>query len=75
MTISVTDTGVGIEEKEIPKLFDAFERLDIDDRRKLYTFLNLCAGSKILTDFVLILRQGRLFYPYAYIIALKNGAV
>ena len=32
--ISVTDTGIGIAEKDMPKLFDAFERLDTHLRVK-----------------------------------------
>ena len=51
MEISVTDTGIGIAEKEMPKLFEAFERLDTHLRVKaggtglgLYLTKKTCYG-------------------------------
>jgi PAS domain S-box-containing protein len=49
--ISVTDTGIGIEEKEMPKLFEAFERLDTHLRVKAGgTGLGLYLTKKLATD-------------------------
>ncbi|MDD6811732.1 MAG: ATP-binding protein [Lachnospiraceae bacterium] len=33
--ISVTDTGIGIKESELPKLFDSFSRLDVNKNRNI----------------------------------------
>ena len=49
--ISVTDTGIGIAEKEMPKLFEAFERLDTHLRVKAGgTGLGLYLTKKLATD-------------------------
>jgi signal transduction histidine kinase len=49
--ISVTDTGIGIAEKEMPKLFEAFERLDTHLRVKAGgTGLGLYLTKKLTTD-------------------------
>lgn len=49
--ISVTDTGIGITEKEMPKLFEAFERLDTHLRVKAGgTGLGLYLTKKLATD-------------------------
>lgn len=49
--ISVTDTGIGIAEKDMPKLFDAFERLDTHLRVKAGgTGLGLYLTKKLATD-------------------------
>ena len=49
--ISVTDTGIGIPEKEMPKLFEAFERLDTHLRVKAGgTGLGLYLTKKLATD-------------------------
>jgi PAS domain S-box-containing protein len=49
--ISVSDTGIGIAEKDLPKLFEAFERLDTHLRVKAGgTGLGLYLTKKIATD-------------------------
>jgi PAS domain S-box-containing protein len=49
--ISVTDTGIGIAEKDLPKLFEAFERLDTHLRVKTGgTGLGLYLTKKLATD-------------------------
>jgi PAS domain S-box-containing protein len=49
--ISVTDTGIGIMEKEMPKLFEAFERLDTHLRVKAGgTGLGLYLTKKLAHD-------------------------
>jgi two-component system, NarL family, sensor histidine kinase EvgS len=49
--ISVADTGIGIAEKEMPKLFEAFERLDTHLRVKAGgTGLGLYLTRKLATD-------------------------
>jgi PAS domain S-box-containing protein len=49
--ISVSDTGIGIAEKDMPKLFEAFERLDTHLRVKAGgTGLGLYLTKKIATD-------------------------
>ncbi len=49
--ISVTDTGIGIAEKDMPKLFEAFERLDTHLRVKAGgTGLGLYLTKKLATD-------------------------
>jgi PAS domain S-box-containing protein len=49
--ISVTDTGIGIAEKDIPKLFEAFERLDTRLSVKAGgTGLGLYLTKKLTTD-------------------------
>ncbi len=49
--ISVEDTGIGIAEKDMPKLFEAFERLDTHLRVKTGgTGLGLYLTRKIVTD-------------------------
>lgn len=49
--ISVNDTGIGIAEKDMPKLFEAFERLDTHLRVKAGgTGLGLYLTKKIATD-------------------------
>lgn len=51
LEISVTDTGIGIAEKDMPKLFDAFERLDTHLRIKAGgTGLGLYLTKKLATD-------------------------
>jgi len=51
MEISVTDTGIGIAEKDMPKLFEAFERLDTHLRVKAGgTGLGLYLTKKLATD-------------------------
>ncbi len=51
MEISVTDTGIGIAEKEMPKLFEAFERLDTHLRVKAGgTGLGLYLTKKLAKD-------------------------
>lgn len=49
--ISVADTGIGIAEKDMPKLFEAFERLDTHLRVKAGgTGLGLYLTKKLTTD-------------------------
>ncbi len=49
--ISVIDTGIGIAEKDMPKLFEAFERLDTHLRVKAGgTGLGLYLTKKLATD-------------------------
>jgi signal transduction histidine kinase len=49
--ISVTDTGIGIAKKEMPKLFEAFERLDTHLSVKAGgTGLGLYLTKKLVTD-------------------------
>ena len=49
--ISVTDTGIGIAEKDMPKLFEAFERLDTHLRVKAGgTGLGLYLTKKLAKD-------------------------
>ena len=49
--ISVSDTGIGIAEKDMPRLFEAFERLDTHLRVKAGgTGLGLYLTRKIATD-------------------------
>lgn len=49
--IAVTDTGIGIAENDLPKLFEAFERLDTHLRVKAGgTGLGLYLTRKIATD-------------------------
>jgi PAS domain S-box-containing protein len=49
--ISVTDTGIGIAEKDMPKLFEAFERLETHLRVKAGgTGLGLYLTNKLATD-------------------------
>lgn len=51
MAIAVTDTGIGIAERDLPKLFEAFERLDTHLRVKVGgTGLGLYLTRKIATD-------------------------
>ena len=50
-TLAVTDTGIGIAEEDIPKLFEAFERLETHLRVKAGgTGLGLYLTKKIVTD-------------------------
>jgi PAS domain S-box-containing protein len=49
--LTVSDTGIGIAEKDMPKLFEAFERLDTHLRIKAGgTGLGLYLTKKIVTD-------------------------
>lgn len=49
ITISVTDTGIGIEEKNLPKLFNPFQQLDTGTTRKYEgTGLGLSICKKLL---------------------------
>ncbi len=49
--VAVSDTGIGIAEKQIPKLFEAFERLDSHLRVKAGgTGLGLYLTKKLVTD-------------------------
>lgn len=49
--LSVSDTGIGIPEKELPRLFEAFERLDTHLRVKAGgTGLGLYLTKKLATD-------------------------
>jgi len=51
VTVSVADTGIGIPEEDLPKLFEAFERLDSHLRVKAGgTGLGLYLTKKIITD-------------------------
>lgn len=51
LTITVNDTGIGIAEKDLPKLFEAFERLDSHMRVKAGgTGLGLYLTRKLATD-------------------------
>jgi signal transduction histidine kinase len=51
VTIAVTDTGIGIAESDLPKLFEAFERLETHLRVKVGgTGLGLYLTRKIATD-------------------------
>ena len=51
VTIAVTDTGIGIAAHDLPKLFEAFERLDTHLRVKVGgTGLGLYLTQKIATD-------------------------
>jgi hypothetical protein len=49
--VAVTDTGIGISEKDLPKLFEAFERLESHLRVKAGgTGLGLYLTRKLITD-------------------------
>lgn len=49
--VAVSDTGIGISEKDLPKLFEAFERLDSHLRVKAGgTGLGLYLTKKLVTD-------------------------
>jgi signal transduction histidine kinase len=49
--VSVCDTGIGIAEKDLPRLFDAFERLDTHLRVKAGgTGLGLYLTKKLASD-------------------------
>ncbi len=51
MALSVTDTGIGIAEKDIPRLFEPFERLDTHLRVKAGgTGLGLYLTKKLVSD-------------------------
>ncbi len=51
VAIAVTDTGIGIAENDLPKLFEAFERLETHLRVKAGgTGLGLYLTRKIVTD-------------------------
>jgi PAS domain S-box-containing protein len=51
LEIAVTDTGIGIAKKDMPKLFEAFERLDTHLRVKAGgTGLGLYLTKKLTTD-------------------------
>ena len=49
MTIAVEDTGLGIKEEDMPKLFDAFEQVDVmKNRGKGGTGLGLSISNQLL---------------------------
>jgi signal transduction histidine kinase len=51
VTISITDTGIGILEEDMPKLFCSFVRLTLpDDMQVKGTGLGLYLVKKIVTD-------------------------
>lgn len=51
LALAVTDTGIGIAEEDLPKLFEAFERLETHLRVKVGgTGLGLYLTKKIVTD-------------------------
>ena len=60
--ISVNDTGIGIKEEDIPKLFREFEQLDKGDERKTGgTGLGLAISKKMIEG-----HEGRIWATSEY---------
>ena len=49
LLLSVTDTGIGIKEEDIPHLFDSFQRLEMEKNRHIQgTGLGLCITKQLV---------------------------
>ena len=50
LTVTVEDTGIGIKDEEMPKLFDSFEQLDVKkNHKKEGTGLGLAISKKLVS--------------------------